>query len=345
MASTSEDDREPDDALRALDREFELDELGTDSPPAFLDDDEEAEPSLMVPLVVVPALIIMVFVVIYTLFVLLSGEMKTPRENLARLLDGGANEREQAAFELVRQMLEYQTARGQGREPEWGIDASLLEDLRRAKDSLPPPETPADVWTPFVIAGLMAQLEDPEGVALLLDMTRLGERLDPGFQFGQNAIFVVGSIGEDLPEAQRLSAAGRMIELLGGEDEGVALLAAAALQNLESPGTIPALRGLLASRRLDARVQAAISLADLGDDAGRAVLLEATETAPYRAEHAEFPRRWSPQTVSDTRRKVLLALRELGALPSREALERLADSDEDPNLRSLVLELLRELPE
>ena len=309
---------------------------------AEADADGEGAPyqGLLVPLVVVPALIVMVAVLIAVLFGLLSGSASSPRENLDRLLHGGANERTQAAFELVRQILDYQTAKGEGREPEWGIDESFLEDLRRERASLEDPEGPDQLWAPFVLSSLMAQLGDPDGVRQLLDLTRLGESLDPDFQFGQNAMFVLGSIGDELDEPLRLATAERLISLLEDEDEGVVLLATAALQSLASPGTIPALEGLLGSRRLDLRIQAALSLVELGDDGGREVLVAASVPAPYEAERAEHPRRWAPQTVSETRRKVLLALAAIDAPDLDAVLRPLADGDDDPNVRSLAIELL-----
>ena len=342
MPETPPAPKDPADDERALDRDLEIRDPEPASPEAPVEDsteEGEAGPykNLIVPLVVVPALIVMVGLVIVVLFGLLSGEAKSPRQNLDRLLNGGANERQQAAFELVRQMLEYQTARAEGADSEWDIGEGLLEDLRRAADAQPEPRTPEEVWSPFVIASLMAQLGDPDGVTRLLGMTELGDRLDPEFQFGQNAIFVVGSIGGELAEPLRDRAAARMISLLDGEDEGAALLAAAALQNLPSPGTVEALEGVLGSRRLDLRIQAALSLVERGVDSGRPVLLEAAETGPYDAERGDYPRRWAPQTVSATRCKALVGLHRLGGADA--LLERLAREEDDPNVRSVALEL------
>ena len=58
--------------------------------------------NLLVPLVVVPALIVMVLVLVFVLFGAVAGKEDSPRENLDRLLHGGFNERKQAAFNLVR---------------------------------------------------------------------------------------------------------------------------------------------------------------------------------------------------------------------------------------------------
>ncbi len=295
--------------------------------------------SLLVPLVVVPALIVMVIVLVFALFGMLSGSESSPSDNLGRLLTGGVNERQQAAFGLVRQILEYQTARAEGRDPEWGIDATFLDDLRAAQAGITAPTTPGEVWVPFVLSSLTAQLGDANGVDELVGMTRLGDDLDPEFTFRMNAIFILGSIGRELPEASRERVAGALIGIVDGEDDGLALLAAGALQNVPSSRTDATLEGLLGSRRIDMRLQAALSLAELGNPAGNDVLLELIQVEPYLAERNDDPVRWADQSVSISRRKALAALRELGRTPSSEVLQALIDDDGDPNVRSAALEL------
>jgi hypothetical protein len=310
-------------------------------PVVLATEDEGAGPykSLLVPLVVVPALIVMVAVLVAVLFGLLSGSESSPRDNLQQLLEGGVNERQQAAFGLVRQILEYQTALGEGREPEWGIDASFLDRLRNAREQVGEPERPGEVWVPFVLSCLLAQLADSGGVDQLLAVTRYDDALDPDFTFRTNAIFVLGSIGEDLAEADRLRVAGAMIGFLDGEDEGLAWLATGALQNLAGPDTVTALQGVLGSRRIDMRLQAALSLAALGDAGGTEVLLELIHPGPYVAERELDGARWAPQTVSISRQKALTALQELGRLPDRATIEAQIEAESDPNVKAKLLEL------
>lgn len=298
--------------------------------------------NLWVPLLVVPALIAMVLVLVASFFQLLSTEEKTPEENLALLLNGGINERQQASFELVRQILEFETASHAGREAEWGIDASFLDTLRRERERIPEPQVSKDVWVPFVLSSLLAQLGDADGVEQLVEVTRLGEAFDENATFRTNAIFVLGSIGLEMGEPERLHAAERMIEIVAGEDDGLALLAAGALQNLASPGTVEALRGLLGHRRADLRLQAALSLVELGDSSGADVLLGLVGREAYEQERAQFPKRWPPQVVSPTRLKVLDALAKLDRLPDAAELRAAAEEDADPNFKSKVLELLGE---
>jgi HEAT repeat protein len=90
---------------------------------------------------------------------------------------------------------------------------------------------------------------------------------------------------------------------------------------------------------LDLRLQAALSLVELGDRGGVELLRELVEEAPYLAERGQDPRRWAPQTVSLTRIKVLGALERLGEPLPADVLRRLAQDDPDPNVRAAALEL------
>jgi len=301
--------------------------------------------NLLVPLIVVPALIVMVLVLVFALFGAIAGDESSPRDNLETLLHGGFNERQQAAFGLVRQILEAQQAKSEGREPEWQIDDSFLPRLRDARQDVGEIEDAGDVAYPFVLSSLMAQMGDPEGVHQLIEMTRLSDGLDPEGEFRLNAAFTLGAIGRELAEPERLAAARAMIDLLQAPDEGLVLGAAAALQNLPGPDTIPALRGTLGSRRADQRLQAALSLVALGDDAGAEVLAEMVHPEPYAAERVEAerknaPGRWAPQRVSESRLKALEGLLELGRAPDRSQLERWAESDPDPLMRATARRLL-----
>ena len=69
------------------------------------------------------------------------------------------------------------------------------------------------------------------------------------------------------------------------------------------------------------RLQAALSLAELGSDSGAEVLLELVSIEPYQAEHEADKARWAPQTVSVSRRKVLSALREADNMIAVQLLE------------------------
>jgi HEAT repeat protein len=297
--------------------------------------------NLLVPLVVVPALIVMVLVLIFVLFGAVTGKENSPRENLDRLLNGGYNERKQAAFNLVRQVLDHRKGALEGAVASSdGIDASFLPDLRAARERVDELRSPKDVPIPLVLSSLLAQLGEPEGVEQLAEMTRLDEVLDPEHEYRVYAAMTLGAIGSELPPSSREQAARALIALLENPDPALVLVAIAGLQTLPSPVTVPALRGMLTSRSLDQRASAALSLAVLGERAGESVLIEMLALAPYEAERAADARRWPPQRVSESRCKALEALAVLGGGPSRAELEALAAADNDPKVRATVARIL-----
>ena len=298
--------------------------------------------NLLVPLVVVPALIVMVLVLIFVLFVAVTGEESTPRENLDRLLNGGYNERKQAAFNLVRQVLDHRRNEAQGKNESAWVDASFLPELRAARERVDELRGPRDVPIPLVLSSLLAQLGEAEGVAQLAEMTQLGDELDPEREYRMYAAMTLGAIGRELPPPVREQAARALIALLENADAVLVLVAIAGLQNLPCPETVPALRGMLKSRSLEQRASAALSLSVLGERSGEPVLREMLDPAVYEAERTADPRRWPPQRVSESRCKALDALIALGIPPAPEELRRMESAEADPKLQQAAARLLRD---
>lgn len=304
----------------------------------------EAEPapegSRIVPLVVVPALIGMVLVALVAFFSTVTGKEDSPRENLDQLLHGGANEREQATFGLARQLLDYRVARLEGRAPEWDIDASLLADVRNGLAEIDARGVPQDLDRRFVLAGLLAELGDPEGVAHLAQIATAGSPADPTGEIRIQAVLALGNLAAEHGENERALATHTLIALLDDPDDGIVLAASAGLQKLPGPDSEAALGRLLDRPQLEQRVTAALSLAALGSREGVAVLEAALAFEPYEAERATAPQKWLTPAVHESRRKALRALVDLGAAPARPALERLAEEDPDPGMRAAAREAL-----
>ncbi len=293
--------------------------------------------NLLVPLVVVPALIVMVIVVVIGLFSGVVGKEDSPRENLHQVLDGGYNDRRQAAFGLARQVLVYQQARARGEQPEWEIDASFLPEVQAARAQLGPIQTPGDLATAYVLSTVMATLGEPEGVLQLIELLDLPETIDPGGEYRMYAAFSLGSLAPELDQAGREQVRRALLGLLRSSDSGLVLYAVAGLQRLPGEETLVALEGMLEHALLEVRASAALSLAALGDRSGLGLLQELLALAPYEAERALHPRKWPAPAVSESRIKALDALAALGAAPSAAELRRLAEDDPDPNFRREVL--------
>ena len=75
--------------------------------------------NLFVPLVVVPFLVVGVIALVFVFFGAIRGEDPSMEQNLATAIDGGANERKQAALSLAAQALENSVALAEGREAPW----------------------------------------------------------------------------------------------------------------------------------------------------------------------------------------------------------------------------------
>jgi hypothetical protein len=314
----------------------------------------EVDRNLWVPLVVVPALIVLVLVLVFTFFGAIAGREASPDENLDRMLRGGMNEQKQAAFALGQQVVEALRDLQDGRESDWELGEGVLARLRECVGGLSSAgerglgagELETEVYKAYVAAGVLAIAGDHAAIDALVSLARLPTSLDPDGSIRLYSIHALGSLGASLGNAdqERVAAAlAPFADDLG--DEGLRLMTAAALQNLPTETGLAALRGLLADSALQVRGQAALSLAEAGDAAGASVLAELLDPASYVRDRARSPNAWSKgQLVHDTRMRALEALAELGRVEDRELLAELARGDSDSELRGRARELLEREP-
>ena len=78
--------------------------------------------NLWVPLVLVPAALVIAILLVWVLFSGISGSEATLEQNLERIVAGGRNDRDQALFNLARQVSENQRAAREGEPPPWPMD-------------------------------------------------------------------------------------------------------------------------------------------------------------------------------------------------------------------------------
>lgn len=304
--------------------------------------------NLLVPLVVVPAVIVMALVMIFVLFGAIAGDEASPQENLQKVMSGGANESEQAAFNLMRQVLEDQKATQSGEESEWGIGADLIPSLTAALDARWPIEE--ERWAiggqsaaaiPLSLAATLASLGDQGGVLKLCEFLRLEDSVDPEGTFRFNAAMQLAALGGELGAEQQALVGGRLIELLDSSDQGLRVVAAVALQRYDSSTVQAALQGALGDSSLEVRGCAALSLAEQGSEAGVAVLESMLLIATYEEERRQMPTKWTKaQRISESRQRSLQTLASLDRGPGTAELERLADDDPDARIRDIARTLL-----
>lgn len=315
------------------------DEEPTRQDPARRDSADQGDSpyrNLLVPLVVVPAVIVMALVLVFVLFGAIAGEEASPRDNITKVMTGGANESRQAAFNLMRQVLEDLEAQAAGQEGEWGIGPDLAPALQDALEDRLPVEEADEVAIPLALSATLAHLGDERGVLQLCDFLQLDDEIDPEGQFRWQTAMVLGSLGARLDGSRKTLASKRLIELLSDDDHGLRVIGAVALQDYDTPEVATALEGLLNDASLEVRGCAALSLAEQGSPAGSAVLLSMLELGVYEEERAQMPDKWTrAEQVSDSRRRALAALAFVDRLPPDAELERLAEDDPDGSIREL----------
>lgn len=312
--------------------------------------------NLLVPLVVVPAVIVMALVLVFVMFGAIAGEESSPKENLEKVMTGGHNESQQAAFNLMRQVIEdieVETKNAelvrQGRASEveespWEIGADLVPGLSDALADRWPPDEKADVPVPLALAATLANLGDVGGVETLCSLLELTDEVDPGGEFRFQATMLLAALGRELEEqdaAVMASTARALIARLDDDDPGLRNAAVVALQAYATPESVGALEGMLTDSSLETRGCAALSLAKQGVETGSEVLRSMLLLSTYEEERAQEPTKWTKgEQISDSRQRALLALEQIDQIPSKEELQALVDDDPDSLVRELAMKFL-----
>ena len=284
--------------------------------------------SLWIPLIVVPAGIVISIVLVFSLFGLISGEEASLADNLARVVNGGTNERDQALFNIARQVGENQKALAKGDEPPWEVPRGFSDEVRLAVDKV------GDAYEArLTLAILLGTLGDPSGADLLLEVLALDDSSDPDGKLRFGA--AVNLFGDE--RARPL-----LLQLAGHEDEGLRGAAMITLRSVPGDGVAEALLGGLADSALSVRGNAAISLAELepGSEDAAQVLIDLLEPEAYERERERDPTKFRRKSlVSTTRVEVARALAGMTAPSARVRLEELR-TDDDLELREAALEAL-----
>ncbi|HVS17474.1 MAG TPA: HEAT repeat domain-containing protein, partial [Planctomycetota bacterium] len=246
-------------------------------------------------------------------------------------VQGGANERKQAALSLAAQTLENSVARAKGEAEPWPAPPDFTARLQRAWDELPVDEDP---HLRLVLAQLSAQQGEPGA------LDKLGAVLDtPDAEDPEGEVRAYAMLATTWLEDER--AAELLIPFLDHADPFLRQSAAGVLQRVPGEAAREALRGLLGDASLELRGQAAISLATLGDPSGAHVLRELVDPATYGAsELRESGKFQGERSVHDARLEGLLALARLGLAEDRALFERLAADDPDHGVREAAMRAL-----
>jgi len=276
--------------------------------------------NLWVPLVLVPAGIVIAIVLVFALFGALSGDDNTLDENLALVVTGGKNQREQALFSLMSQATENAQALAEGKAPVWEMEEGFGRRVEAALAEI----DEDDYRSKLALAVLLASLGEENGVPILQSILELGDDADPDRTLRFIAIQNLGQLGDG-------RATGSVMAFLDHSDKGLRAVAAIALQNLPGEGVREALEGLLSDTYLDVRGVAAISLSKLDPPApeGAFVLRDLVDVETYEAANAADPSQFRRgDLISDSRVKAIEGLARLALAEDRALFERLKGDDD-----------------
>jgi hypothetical protein len=290
--------------------------------------------NLFVPLVVVPAAIVAAIVLVYLFFGAINKrEDASLAENLDRVVNGGAGERTQAAFSMVVQLAENQQAKNAGKPMPWPIDASFLPKLREAWKKAPTD----DPRIRLVLATMLAELGDPDGVPNLIALLDVRDADDADGTVRFNAVANLGALGDE----RALDAIVNVLE--HSSDEGLRSVAAIALQRMSGEKSRAALVGALEDGSFEVRANAALALAARGDPAGASVLRALLDPASYAGEHERDRKKFAEaRRVSESRVMAVQALAHLARSEDRAEIARVADKDDDLAVREAAMKALAE---
>ncbi len=313
-----------------------------------LSDADDAEGStspyrnLFIPLVLVPAMIVIVLVLVFVLFGQIAGDEKSMAQNLDRVQHAGANERDQALFHLVQQVEENWMALQAGEELPWTVEGDVSTELGRVWDQTPPD----DIHFRYVLAASLTQIGDPTGLDKLMSCLAIDPVFDPEGTIRFNVLIGLGVAGGEADDAKRERVIEAVLPFLESEDLGLQLTAAGALQNLPGETSRAGLRELLRAEELELRGQAAVSLSHLGDPASSEVLWELVDRTSYdRAREADPEKYRREAHIVAVRQSAVAALVRLGRPSDLARLEEIAMSDSDLDVREAAMKGLASLEE
>lgn len=303
--------------------------------------------NLWVPLILVPAGIVMAIVVIMALFGGLAGNANTPLENLEVIASGGKNERTQVLMDLAAQAAENQAARNNGEDLPHPYPASFAERAVQVLGGLDEEE----YWVRFALGAFVAGLESsPEavqrGVFELIDLLQIPDGEDESGALRQYVLVNLGLLAQGAVGPSR-GAGPAVVPFLKHQNVHLRSTAASVLAGIEGEHVVGALEGALSDSSLSVRAAAAFSLAKLDppQEASAGVLRDLTATTAYEAVRAVDPTQFtSADGISQLRIKALQSLALLGRDEDWAHISSLRD-DPDLNVRGQVLALLASQPE
>ena len=271
--------------------------------------------TLLIQFFLLPAMIVGACVGVFLLFGALVQEQRTPRQVLAEIRSGRADQRWHAAFELSKLLDDPASVRR---------DAGFAAELMRAFEA---ERADRDPRVRRFLALSLGKLGDPAPADLLarsLDDEDLDTRL--------YVLLALGAVGNS-------THAAAILPQLRSSDPGMRKAAAYVLGNLGASTANGALHEALQDPVLEVRWNAALALLRLRDRAGIGLGLQL-----LKREYVSRAQGITPEQVDAALLTACAAVGEFGDPAARPDLERLRNQDPNPAVRQAAIQALAGLP-
>ncbi len=253
---------------------------------------------------ILPMLLVFGAIGVFLLFGFIANEDKSVDEYLAEVTGGGINEPWQGAFGLASKLAQDESLR---KNP--GV-------ARRIASALGHPSAQAPRVRTFLLLAL-GSVGHESSIPIVVEYLD-----DPNSDVRLNAVVAISSIG--VPAA--ITTAPQVAERLKDDDETVRGYSAYVLGTLENPEAITPLEVALNDPVGQVRWNAAVALARLGNDAGRAEL--------HRMIDRDYLMAIDELDLQQQQDAMIAAIQAFGMIGADSALGELTDvRDNDPDLR------------
>ncbi len=284
--------------------------------------------NLWIPLIVVPAGIVMALVGVFALFGAISTDTNTLSDNLGLVVRGGANERDQALFALMQQAAENNKALAEDRELPHAIEPGFAGQVSKAMGDLDGDEHNVRL----ALAILLGTLDDERGAESLAGFLDMPDVADEDGKLRIAAIHNLALLAEHSPESvDPATLYPRLEKLLKHPDAGLRGMSTSLLGGLRTEQARKRLVEVLGDENLGVRASAALALARLDppEPQARALLTDLTGPELYASARQSDPKQFRrPDDVSRYRIWAIAALARYEHPDARVAIEgRLKDAD------------------
>ncbi len=284
-----------------------------DADPPSVSAEETVLGGNLIYLFTIPAVVVAACVAVFLFFGWMVSEEKSSVEYLQEIRTGGVNRRWQAAFELSK-LLNHQPEQAK----EEGLVPEMVAQFQSAESD--------DPRVRRYLALALGHLGDPEAVPALLDGI---EDEDP-----ETRIYSIWSLGR-IRDARAVEP---LVGLARNDDPGIRKMAVYSLGMLGEQKAVPVLQATLDDSTFDVAWNAAIALAQLGDDSGRGRILQMLDRE-FLDSLAEMTEEQRAEAMVTAIKGAML----LGGEDLHQRLEAISEDDPDLKVRQAAFEALAEM--